>query len=331
MEALRQFKQICILKIAAADIAGVLPVMKVSDHLTYLAEAIVEAVIQQAWLQVSAKYGVPDHLAEREGKGFAVIGYGKVGGWELGYNSDLDIVFVHDCPASAMTDGVKSIDGRQFYLRLAQRVIHLFSTRTASGILYEVDTRLRPSGASGLLVSPLEAFAIYQQEEAWTWEHQALVRARMIYGDAPLQQNFSALRHAILCLPRDQETLKQQVIDMRKKMRQHLGSKKAGRFMLKQDEGGIADIEFLAQYWVLLYSHTLPKLTRWSDNVRIFESLLKLGVLDESSAMALTHAYTSMRDQIHHRNLLNLDADVDEGKFMAEREIVTQIWHTWLG
>lgn len=331
MEALRQFKQICILKIAAADIAGVLPVMKVSDHLTYLAEAIVEAVIHQAWLQVSAKYGVPDHLAEREGKGFAVIGYGKVGGWELGYNSDLDIVFVHDCPTSSMTDGKKSIDGRQFYLRLAQRVIHLFSTRTTSGILYEVDTRLRPSGASGLLVSPLDAFATYQKEEAWTWEHQALVRARMIYGDMPLQHNFNQLRHTILSLPRDQETLKQQVIEMRKKMRQHLGSKKAGRFMLKQDEGGIADIEFLAQYWVLLYSHQLPKLTRWSDNVRIFESLIKLGVLDESSAMALTHAYTCMRDQIHHRNLLNLEADVDGGKFIDERKIVTQIWHQWLG
>ncbi|MCG3723371.1 bifunctional [glutamate--ammonia ligase]-adenylyl-L-tyrosine phosphorylase/[glutamate--ammonia-ligase] adenylyltransferase [Vibrio cincinnatiensis] len=331
MEALRQFKQICILKIAAADIAGVLPVMKVSDHLTYLAEAIVEAVIHQAWLQVSVKYGEPDHLTERDGKGFAVIGYGKVGGWELGYNSDLDIVFVHDCPVSSMTDGEKSIDGRQFYLRLAQRVIHLFSTRTTSGILYEVDTRLRPSGVSGLLVSPIDAFATYQKEEAWTWEHQALVRARMIYGDAVLLNNFEQLRQTILSLPRDQETLKQQVIEMRQKMRQHLGSKKAGRFMLKQDEGGIADIEFLAQYWVLLYSHQLPKLTRWSDNVRIFESLIKLGVLDESSAMALTHAYTRMRDQIHHRNLLNLEADVDEGKFIDERKIVTQIWHKWLG
>ncbi|EVU19614.1 glnD PII-uridylyltransferase family protein, partial [Vibrio parahaemolyticus V-223/04] len=145
MEALRQFKQICILRIAAADIAGVLPVMKVSDHLTYLAEAIVEAVVSQAWLQVSEKYGEPTHVKDREGKGFAVIGYGKVGGWELGYNSDLDIVFMHDCPVNVYTDGKKEIDGRQFYLRLAQRIIHIFSTRTASGILYEVDTRLRPS------------------------------------------------------------------------------------------------------------------------------------------------------------------------------------------
>ncbi|WJG25752.1 bifunctional [glutamate--ammonia ligase]-adenylyl-L-tyrosine phosphorylase/[glutamate--ammonia-ligase] adenylyltransferase [Vibrio furnissii] len=331
MEGLRQFKQICILKIAAADIAGVLPVMKVSDHLTYLAEAIVEAVIHQAWLQVSAKYGEPTHLHDRAGKGFAVVGYGKVGGWELGYNSDLDIVFIHDCPVDANTDGVKEIDGRQFYLRLAQRVIHIFSTRTASGILYDVDTRLRPSGASGLLVSPIDAFEAYQREDAWTWEHQALVRARVIYGDEPLQQAFLATRHAILSLPRDEDQLKKEVVEMRQKMREHLGGKKAGRFMLKQDVGGITDIEFLAQYLVLRYSHDKPKLTRWSDNVRIFESLLTQGVMEEDQAMALTNAYTSMRNQIHHRNLLNQDADVSETKFVTEREQVKRVWQQWLG
>ncbi len=259
MEALRQFKQICMLRIAAADIAEVLPVMKVSDHLTYLAEAIVEAVVNQAWLQVVEKFGEPSHLKDREGKGFAVIGYGKVGGWELGYNSDLDIVFMHDCPVQAFTDGKKEIDGRQFYLRLAQRIIHIFSTRTASGILYEADTRLRPSGASGLLVSPTEAFDEYQHKEAWTWEHQALVRARMIYGDAPLQQAFGETRHNILSLQREEPELKQQVADMRVKMRDHLGGKKAGRFMLKQDPGGITDVEFLVQYLVLRFSHEKPK------------------------------------------------------------------------
>ncbi len=331
MEALRQFKQICILKIAAADIAGVLPVMKVSDHLTYLAEAIVEAVVNQAWLQVTAKYGEPTHLKDRDGKGFAVIGYGKVGGWELGYNSDLDIVFMHDCPVNVYTDGVKEIDGRQFYLRLAQRIVHIFSVRTASGILYEVDTRLRPSGASGLLVSPTEAFDEYQRKDAWTWEHQALVRARMIYGDAPLQKSFDEIRHNILCLSRDEEKLKQEVVDMRTKMRDHLGGKKSGRFMIKQDEGGITDIEFLAQYLVLRLSHEKPKLTQWSDNVRIFESLLKQDVLDEEQAMALTNAYTTMRNQIHHRNLINQDADVDESKFIQEREIVKHVWNQWLG
>ncbi|MDF2153285.1 bifunctional [glutamate--ammonia ligase]-adenylyl-L-tyrosine phosphorylase/[glutamate--ammonia-ligase] adenylyltransferase [Vibrio sp. CAU 1672] len=330
MEALRQFKQICILRIAAADIAGVLPVMKVSDHLTYLAEAIVEAVVQQAWMQVAEKYGEPTHVKDREGKGFAVLGYGKVGGWELGYNSDLDIVFMHDCPVNVYTDGKKEIDGRQFYLRLAQRIIHIFSTRTASGILYEVDTRLRPSGASGLLVSPTDAFDEYQHQEAWTWEHQALVRARMIYGDTPLATAFHRIRHDVLCLPREEARLKTEVVEMRGKMRDHLGGKKAGRFMLKQDAGGITDIEFLAQYLVLNYSHSKPKLTRWSDNVRIFETLIAQGVMDEDQAMLLTRAYTSMRDEIHRRNLLNLDADVAEDKFVAEREWVKQAWQQWL-
>ncbi|EJX1329324.1 bifunctional [glutamate--ammonia ligase]-adenylyl-L-tyrosine phosphorylase/[glutamate--ammonia-ligase] adenylyltransferase [Vibrio parahaemolyticus] len=327
MEALRQFKQICILRIAAADIAGVLPVMKVSDHLTYLAEAIVEAVVSQAWLQVSEKYGEPTHVKDREGKGFAVIGYGKVGGWELGYNSDLDIVFMHDCPVNVYTDGKKEIDGRQFYLRLAQRIIHIFSTRTASGILYEVDTRLRPSGASGLLVSPTDAFEDYQHQDAWTWEHQALVRARMIYGDEPLAIAFHNTRHDVLCKPRDEQTLKKEVVEMREKMRAHLGGKKSGRFMIKQDVGGITDIEFLAQYLVLNYSHEKPKLTRWCDNVRIYETLIAQGVMEEDQAMQLIRAYTTMRNEIHHRNLLNLDADVVEGKFVAEREWVKQAWN----
>ncbi|GMQ45427.1 bifunctional [glutamate--ammonia ligase]-adenylyl-L-tyrosine phosphorylase/[glutamate--ammonia-ligase] adenylyltransferase [Vibrio sp. 10N] len=331
MEALRQFKQTCILRIAAADIAGVLPVMKVSDHLTYLAEAIVEAGINQAWQQMAAKYGEPTHLKDRGSKGFAVIGYGKVGGWELGYNSDLDIVFMHDCPVNVYTDGKKEIDGRQFYLRLAQRIIHIFSTRTASGILYEVDTRLRPSGASGLLVSPTDAFDEYQHNDAWTWEHQALVRARIIFGDVPLEQAFSHTRHTILCKSRDQAKLTEQVVGMREKMRDHLGGKKAGRFMLKQDPGGITDIEFLAQYLVLQYSHEKPKLTRWSDNVRIFESMMAQGVMEEEQAMALTHAYTTLRDEIHHRNLLNLDADVADDKFGTEKAIVVEAWNAWLG
>ncbi|MFA0570196.1 bifunctional [glutamate--ammonia ligase]-adenylyl-L-tyrosine phosphorylase/[glutamate--ammonia-ligase] adenylyltransferase [Vibrio gallaecicus] len=330
MEGLRQFKQTCILRIAAADIAGVLPVMKVSDHLTYLAEAIVEAGINQAWLQVAAKFGEPTHIKDREGRGFAVVGYGKVGGWELGYNSDLDIVFMHDCPVNVYTDGKKEIDGRQFYLRLAQRIIHIFSTRTASGILYEIDTRLRPSGVSGLLVSPTDAFDEYQHNDAWTWEHQALTRARMIYGDGQLAEAFNKTRHEVLCLERGEEKLKKDVVDMREKMRGHLGGKKSDRFMLKQDAGGITDIEFLAQYLVLRYSHEKPKLTRWCDNVRVFESMLSQGIMEEAQGLALTNAYTTLRDEIHHRNLLNLDADVAIDKFPQERDAVKQAWQEWM-
>lgn len=329
MEALRQFKQVCLLRIAASDIAGGLSLMKVSDHLTYLSEAIIEAVVNQAWLQVTEKFGEPTHLEGRDSKGFAVIGYGKVGGWELGYNSDLDIVFMHDCDVNTYTNGKKEIDGRQFYLRLAQRIIHIFSVRTSSGILYEVDTRLRPSGASGLLVSTSEAFDEYQREDAWTWEHQALVRARMIYGDTTLQSAFNHTRHDILCLERDEKKLQQDVVEMREKMRDHLGGKKAGRFMLKQDAGGITDIEFLAQYLVLNHAHQAPKLTRWSDNVRIFESFAEQDVMSEALSLSLIHAYCVMRNEIHHRNLLGFDADVADTSFIEERQAVVTAWKQW--
>ncbi len=329
MEGLRQFKQISLLKVAAADIAGVLPLMKVSDHLTYLAEAIIDAVVKQAWHQVAEKYGQPEHLAHREGNGFAVVGYGKVGGWELGYNSDLDLVFLHDCPDNVYTDGPKQIDGRQFYIRLVQRIIHIFSARTPSGILYEIDTRLRPSGSAGLLVSSVDAFSDYQENEAWTWEHQALVRARIVYGDEAIQQRFTDIRKMILC-EKVHKTLRQDVIDMRNKMREHLGGKKPGRFMLKQDVGGITDIEFLAQYLVLNFSHDKPALTVWSDNIRIFESLAQESVLIKEDAEQLISAYTLLRNQIHRRNLLGLDADVRDEKFKKERQAVVNVWNQWL-
>lgn len=331
MEALRQFKQICMLRIAAGDIAGALPIMKVSDHLTYLAEAIIGEVVQQAWAQLTEKYGEPSHLSSRTGKGFAVVGYGKVGGWELGYNSDLDLVFMHDCPANVDTDGRKQIDGKQFYLRLAQRIVHIFSARTPSGTLYEVDTRLRPSGSAGLLVSSAEAFDDYQRNDAWTWEHQALIRARVVHGDDELTLSFDKTRRDILTQERDSDELKRQVTEMREKMYQHLASRKEGRFQLKQDSGGITDIEFLAQYLVLRFSHQHQKLTRWSDNVRIFESMVQQGVLPAEEADIIIQAYTRMRDQIHRRNLLNLDADVAMDKYTDERKSVQQAWHAWLG
>ncbi|MEC6899641.1 bifunctional [glutamate--ammonia ligase]-adenylyl-L-tyrosine phosphorylase/[glutamate--ammonia-ligase] adenylyltransferase [Photobacterium piscicola] len=330
MEAIRQFKQTQLLRIAAADIAGVLPIMKVSDHLTYLAEAIIAAVVNQAWLQIAAKYGEPSHLLERESKGFAVIGYGKVGGWELGYGSDLDLVFIHDCPDNVYTTGSKEIDGRQFYLRLAQRIIHLFSTRTASGVLYEVDMRLRPSGASGLLVTTINGFGEYQQQQAWTWEHQALVRARMVYGDVILQTAFADVRQQVLTVARDQAQLANDVVTMRHKMRAHLGKQKVGMFGLKQDQGGITDIEFLAQYLVLAYAHQQPALTRWSDNVRIFESMANYDIIDSVTVAQLQQAYCDMRNAIHRLSLLGLPAYVDQQQFIEMRQTVEQVWQQWL-
>ena len=330
LEALRQFKQTQLLRIAAADIAGTLPVMKVSDHLTWLAEAMIDAVVQQAWLQMVARYGQPTHLAEREGRGFAVVGYGKLGGWELGYSSDLDLIFLHDCPVDVMTDGEREIDGRQFYLRLAQRIMHLFSTRTSSGILYEVDARLRPSGAAGMLVTSTESFADYQKNEAWTWEHQALVRARVVYGDPQLTSQFDTVRRDIITLPRDGKTLQNEVREMREKMRAHLGNKHRDRFDIKADEGGITDIEFITQYLVLRYAHDKPKLTRWSDNVRILELLAQNDIMDEQEAMALTHAYTTLRDELHHLALQEQPGHVAQTCFEAERTLVRASWQKWL-
>lgn len=331
LEALRQFKQAQMLRVAAADIAGTLPVMKVSDHLTWLAEAILDAVVQQAWAQMVARYGQPRHLQNREGRGFAVLGYGKLGGWELGYSSDLDLVFLHDCPMDEMTDGEREIDGRQFYLRLAQRIMHLFSTRTSSGILYDVDARLRPSGAAGMLVTTAESFADYQKNEAWTWEHQALVRARVVYGDPALNRQFDAIRREILCMPREGDALQVEVREMREKMRAHLGNKHRDRFDIKADEGGITDIEFITQYLVLRYAREAPMLTRWSDNVRILALMAQNNIMAEAEAKALTHAYVTLRDELHHLALQELPGHVALDAFVQAREQVRRSWQTWLG
>lgn len=307
MEALRQFKLSQQLKIAAADVTGVLPVSQVSDHLTLLSEAIIEQVVMQAWQQVTARHGVPAYLEEGV-TGFAVIGYGKAGGIELGYGSDLDLVFLHSFsrekyPDQGETDGDRPIEVGHFYLKLAQRILHLFSTRTTSGELYEVDMRLRPSGASGLLVSEIEYFGEYQREEAWTWEHQALVRARFMFGSNGLSSRFSELRAEVLQLARDGADLAKAVRDMRTKMRDHLLKVKTGYFDLKQSAGGIADIEFIAQYLVLANANQHNELSFWSDNIRIFTGLGELGILAHADVESLIQAYLFLRDESHRQTL----------------------------
>ena len=220
-------------------------------------------MISQAWLQVAEKYGEPTHLHDREGKGFAVIGYGKVGGWELGYNSDLDIVFMQRLPGECVYRWQKRDRWSPILPAISPSALSISSRRgRAQEFCMKLIRALRPSGASGLLVSPTDAFDEYQHKEAWTWEHQALVRARMIYGDEPLANAFYKTRGNVLSLSRDRDDLRKNVVEMREKMRNHLGGKKAERFMLKQDAGGITDIEFLAQYLVLSHSHDKPKLAR---------------------------------------------------------------------
>ena len=329
LEALRQFKQMQLLHIAAADVEHILTTMKVSDHLTYVAEALLDFVVQMAWSQMVERYGKPAHLADNH-KGLVVVAYGKLGGWELGYGSDLDLVFLHDCPANSVTNGDKQIDSRQFYLRLVQRIIHLFNVRTSFGILYEVDVRLRPQGDAGLLACSLDSFADYQMNEAWTWEHQALVRARAVYGENDLIKRFNQIRHDVLCKPRDENQLKTEVRQMREKMRNHLGTTQAELFNLKIDEGGIGDIEFLSQYLVLNYAHSHPKMTTWSDNVRILELATHYQIMDSDEAEQLTQAYIDMRNQIHQLALQLLPSMVNSSQFYREKQIVKQCWQKWL-
>ncbi|ABE53992.1 Glutamate-ammonia-ligase adenylyltransferase [Shewanella denitrificans OS217] len=302
MEALRQFKLSQQLKIAAADVTGVLPVMQVSDHLTFLAEAIIEQVVHQAWHQVASRHGVPAGTS-LDNMGFAIIGYGKLGGIELGYGSDLDLVFLHQNDLFGITDGERSIEAKLFYLKLAQRIVHLFATRTTSGELYDVDMRLRPSGESGLLVSDIEGFYQYLQTEAWTWEHQALVRSRFVFGSGAMAARFNDIRAAVLSMTRERTELAKAVRDMRTKMRDHLLKVGIDEFDLKQSPGGIADIEFIGQYMVLAHASEHSELTLWSDNVRIFEVLADLEILPVMQAQLLTQTYCWLRDENHRLTL----------------------------
>ncbi len=329
METLRQFKLTQQLKIAAADVTGALAVMKVSDHLTYLAEAIINQTVLLAWEQMVEKHGLPQG-ASADKRNFAVLGYGKLGGIELGYGSDLDLVFVHGCPGNEMTDGPKSIESKQFYIRLAQRIMHLFATKTASGELYEVDLRLRPSGNSGMLVCHVEGFAQYQREEAWTWEHQALVRSRFIFGETDLAITLANIRSEILSRPRELAALTQDVVTMREKMRNHLSRGKADSFDLKQDPGGIADIEFLVQFMVLAHSHQHSGLLCWPDNVRIIEGLVETGLFEAKEGEQLIQAYLEYRNTGHHLALQNKQILEHSDRFETLRQSVRQIWGKYL-
>ncbi|RDE82880.1 bifunctional [glutamate--ammonia ligase]-adenylyl-L-tyrosine phosphorylase/[glutamate--ammonia-ligase] adenylyltransferase [Haemophilus parahaemolyticus] len=326
IDALRQFKQSQILRIASADIMGVLPVMKISDHLTYLAEAIIGAVVNMAWKAVSQRFGVPEHLGENE-KGFAVIGYGKLGGIELGYNSDLDLVFLHNAPENSETvGGRKSVSSHRFYLKLAQKINSIFNLNTSAGVLYEVDMRLRPSGEAGLLVSTFNAYEFYQKNEAWTWESQALVRARCVYGTKSLKAEFDQIRQSTLAKKRDAVTLKAEITGMRAKMYQHFTQPQAVEFNLKTDKGGITDIEFIAQYLVLANAETSPEMAVWSDNVRIFDTAMAYGILTEPAGEQLKYCYMAMRNRIHHLNLLRQPSCVPMSEFEAERDFIGKMW-----
>jgi glutamate-ammonia-ligase adenylyltransferase len=327
MDALRYFKAAQLLRVAASELSGRLPLMKVSDRLTWIAEVILEQVLAVAWADLTRKYGQPQR--DSESYGFAVFGYGKLGGIELGHGSDLDLVFVSDAAPQGATDGERSIDNTVFYTRLGQRMIHILETRMALGQLYEVDMRLRPSGESGMLVTTAQGFSSYQEQSAWTWEHQALVRARFVAGDPAVAEKVEAVRHDILCQRRDEAELAVEVQKMRERMRSHLLPDEQNRpeaFHLKQGRGGIVDIEFMVQFAVLAWSNRVPELARWSDNVRILETLGREGLFAREECDALTAAYLAYRSAAHQLSLQQQPDVVEADRFREERAAVIAKW-----
>ncbi len=329
VEALRQFQRAALFRVALADLTGRLPVMQVSDRLTDIAELIIGEAMQLAWHQVTQQHGVPmygtaDALRPAS---VAAIGYGKLGALELGYASDLDLVFLHDSTGDVQrTNGSRPLENGAFFLRLGQRIIHLLTLHSAAGRLYEVDMRLRPSGKGGLMVTQVDAFHEYQKSEAWTWEHQALLRARAVAGTEALQRRFEVIRVDVLCHDIRRDSLREEVRKMRERMRAELSKGGAGQFDVKQDPGGIADIEFLAQYWALKWSDRYPPLIMFSDTIRQLESVASANLIEQATVDSLSGIYRTYRATLHHRSLENLPPVVDGGEFAAERGRVIAIW-----
>ncbi len=325
MEELRLFKKIMVFRIAMSDKASTLPVMKISDALTWLAEAIVKELFILAWNHTTQKYGVPPNCSVQK-PGMAIIAYGKLGGIELGYKSDLDMVFIRE-NSDEYTQGPKSVPVSIFYQRLVQRLLHLSVTRTAGGVLYDLDTRLRPDGDSGTLISDLKSFETYQKQRAWTWEHQALVRARPIAGSQKVISEFNRIRNDVLRTQRDPAKLKEDVISMRDKMRKHLDRGGKTLFDLKQSPGGMVDIEFIAQYLLLREAPLHPGMVLWSDNVRIFDECARLSILPEDLCNELKDAYLILRQCYHQISLADLPrlVAIEHKPQVCER--IERIWH----
>ncbi len=335
VEALRHFQQAAVFRVAVADLSGRLPLMRVSDRLTEIAELIIERVIDLSLRQICAQWGVPmcGSGAQRRPVAICVIGYGKLGGRELGYGSDLDLVFLHDSAGEAQETAParnteKSIDNQLFFVRLAQRILHLLTMHSAAGRLYEVDVRLRPSGKGGLLVTSLTAFTEYQQREAWTWEHQALLHARAVAGDVGLRARFEQVRTQVLRQNVKREGLRAEVRRMRERMRRELSRSAPGQFDIKQDAGGVADIEFLAQYWALAWALRYPPLVMFSDTIRQLESVASADLVPQSVVDTLTAAYRAYRERTHRMSLEGGANVVPATEFVIERAAVRAIWQS---
>jgi len=365
LETLRHFKQAAVLRVAAAELAEAVPssrgapgspgatritpgdlVMRVSDCLTDIAELLLATVLEMAWTHLVERHGRPRCArgAGPAGSGFAIVAYGKLGGIELGYGSDLDMVFVHGSQdQNAMTDGPRPIADSVFFVRLGQRIIHLLSAHTAAGILYEVDMRLRPSGNSGLLVVSLSSLRDYQFNKAWTWEHQALIRARVVAGDPRIGAGFEELRREVICRRRDPASLRAEVVEMRERMRAKLskdqppdrgGERDGEQFDLKQGHGGIADIEFMVQYGALVWAHEHPVLAGFTDNIRLLQAFAERDLMSPDDAATLTEAYRAFRACIHRLTLQErpavLAGEDYTPEFADKRQAVQALWRRYM-
>ncbi|MFP5403130.1 MAG: bifunctional [glutamate--ammonia ligase]-adenylyl-L-tyrosine phosphorylase/[glutamate--ammonia-ligase] adenylyltransferase [Gammaproteobacteria bacterium] len=309
MDALRRFKQVRTLRLLAQDVAGRLTLEALSDHLSHLADTLLAETLARCWAGLKTRH--------RDEPRFAVVAYGKLGGKELGYASDLDLVFLYE------DDDARA---QEVYARLAQRINTWLGTLTPAGMLYETDLRLRPDGASGLLVSSTEAFRDYQLHHAWVWEHQALTRARFVCGDAAIGAHFEAVRREILALPRDAAKLREEVLAMREKMRAgHVNDTEL--FDLKHDPGGIVDVEFCVQYLVLRHSVAHPELADNVGNIALLKRAGAAGLIPAGVAGAAADAYRELRRQQHAIKLAGADyARVTAAGLAPVRDAVRALW-----
>ena len=333
MTVLGQFQRANMFRVAVADFTGNLPIMKVSDALTELAETVLRHALHVAWQDMTTKHGVPQYVLgnERHDAGFAIIAYGKLGGLELSYGSDLDLVYLHDSRGEQQrTSGERSLDNPVFFTRLVRRLAHFLTTQTGSGRLYEVDMRLRPDGQKGVLVSSVDAFERYQDDNAWTWEHQALLRARPVAGSQKIADDFERVRAETLATRVRRDSLRDDVVEMRGRMRRELDKSNRQDFDLKHGVGGIGDIEFAVQYLVLGQARNHPSVYFYSDNIRQLEALAEARCIDEETALRLQDIYRTYRLRLHHLVLDEKPPLVAQSDFAAERGFVTAIWQRWL-
>lgn len=326
---LMDFKNAQMFRVASADMQDKIRLMHVSDQLTWTAEAIIETILQLVNDEMTEKYGLPTYEVDGQTwvAEFGIIAYGKLGGLEMGYGSDLDLVFLHSSQGSnQLTNGERRIANDLFFTRLVGKFNNYITSLTPSGKLYEIDVRLRPSGQSGLLVHSLNAFENYQLEKAWTWEHQALVRARFIAGGNSINKAFKAIRRKVISEPRHPDKLRQDVLDMRAKMRRSYNKPEAGMVHIKHGYGGVTDIEFIVQYLLLKHAKYHRHLIRCSDNMRQLAALELFDILRSADASDLRAAYREFRFWIHHKQLLGQRAIAPEEKFQRRMADVKRIW-----